>query len=735
MKQKRSKKLNNLINFHSLILKAGVTLLLSFIFLQAFAIDEEWQVIKSGQFEGLANESGEVVIPPVYDAIGWSDGSTQVSGQVVGYKEGEDWGLISIRNKKLTRAQFNVLIPFENEKIKGAIKGKFSNHLFYGILDSKGTTQVDFDHFSIERFADGILLVSEYLNRKVHYGLITYEGQRVLPKKYEEINALNELIVAEKEGKKKIFKRTGESVFDFWIDKYDVQGNDVLIQKSGKYGLISEGNVKFDVKYKNIADGVSHSFNNWEILNINTETRSEIACDSLKLDGDAIWTVYANQSINLFRSSEDKILENSAESLIDIRNDHLLTQNQKTLKWSVYDRGGRAIVQQKDKVLLDSSYYFVEQKGRWDVFNYYGRKVNSKTFAGVLGAQGKAVAVNNHGYWGWMDFDGKMSINFKYDDLEFGSTKSHFRGKYIDKWGVFDFFDNSIIPAEYDKIEIIGGHYVAWKGYSRQIMSNTGETLIQTSGSVVGDQLLMFKESNWGAVLPSGELIDPVYDTIRAASGFYEFRQGEFVQLFTKNGKLIADFTDQIQDVLSHSEDHFLIKKGGNFGFVDSEGKLRIANRYDAAMPFSDGMAAIQLIGKWGFIDENETLRVQPFYDEVGFFQDGCAVVRVGNHFGIIDKDGNEVLSLDWKEVIRQPTGNFVVSDFEGRYGLVNAKGEIILSPVFESLEDTSLGLVVAGKYGRFGILDYHGYSKYPFEFDEIQIKGENILFLKDKLY
>ena len=74
---------------------------------------EQWEVIRSGAFEGLAEKSGVVLIPPIYDAIGWSDGSQEVSGQIIGYKEGVNWGLISIKNKK--RPPQNLLFSFQKE--------------------------------------------------------------------------------------------------------------------------------------------------------------------------------------------------------------------------------------------------------------------------------------------------------------------------------------------------------------------------------------------------------------------------------------------------------------------------------------------------------------------------------------------------------------------------------------------------------------------------------------------
>src|SRR5690606_13138636 len=80
-------------------------------------------------------------------------------------------------------------------------------------------------------------------------------------------------------------------------------------------------------------------------------------------------------------------------------------------------------------------------------------------------------------------------------------------------------------------------------------------------------------------------------------------------------------------EVLHESEGYRAIRKDGKYGFIDGEGRLRIANRYEGVRAFSEGMAAIRIQGKWGFIDRQDKIAVQPVYDQVEPFVNGSAIV------------------------------------------------------------------------------------------------------------
>ena len=87
-----------------------------------------------------------------------------------------------------------------------------------------------------------------------------------------------------------------------------------------------------------------------------------------------------------------------------------------------------------------------------------------------------------------------------------------------------------------------------------------------------------------------------------------------------------------IEKIFPETEGLRGIQKNGQYGFVDSRGRLRIANRYDGIKPFQQNLAAIKILGKWGFINHEDKIAIQPTYEEVSSFENGFSLVKHPGH-------------------------------------------------------------------------------------------------------
>jgi len=65
----------------------------------------------------------------------------------------------------------------------------------------------------------------------------------------------------------------------------------------------------------------------------------------------------------------------------------------------------------------------------------------------------------------------------------------------------------------------------------------------------------------------------------------------------------------------------------GNTGFIDNRGKAVIAPRFEAALPYSEGLAAVKREGRWGYIDRNGLEVIPIRYRTVQSFRNGVAIV------------------------------------------------------------------------------------------------------------
>lgn len=93
---------------------------------------------------------------------------------------------------------------------------------------------------------------------------------------------------------------------------------------------------------------------------------------------------------------------------------------------------------------------------------------------------------------------------------------------------------------------------------------------------------------------------------------------------------------------------------GGKWGYIDSQGKLKIEPRFDWALSFKEGLALVQSGGLWGFIDRNGKFVIEPQFESAASFSEGLAQAgfydkRFVSEFapkgtwqtGFIDRQGN----------------------------------------------------------------------------------------------
>ena len=77
------------------------------------------------------------------------------------------------------------------------------------------------------------------------------------------------------------------------------------------------------------------------------------------------------------------------------------------------------------------------------------------------------------------------------------------------------------------------------------------------------------------------------------------------------------------------------------FGYINLSGTEVIPIKYEIAMPFCDGLAAVCMGDKYGFINEEGTKVIDYQYDDVEWgFYEGYAWVKKNGKWGLIDKKG-----------------------------------------------------------------------------------------------
>src|SRR4051812_30597365 len=66
---------------------------------------------------GVKDETGVVLIPATFDALGWSDGSFTVVNSVTGYRRDGRWGLINLKKELVTAPEYENLTSGGGDRV------------------------------------------------------------------------------------------------------------------------------------------------------------------------------------------------------------------------------------------------------------------------------------------------------------------------------------------------------------------------------------------------------------------------------------------------------------------------------------------------------------------------------------------------------------------------------------------------------------------------------------------
>lgn len=88
----------------------------------------------------------------------------------------------------------------------------------------------------------------------------------------------------------------------------------------------------------------------------------------------------------------------------------------------------------------------------------------------------------------------------------------------------------------------------------------------------------------------------------------------------------------------------------GKYGYANATGQMVIRPRYDNALPFKEGFAAVEQGGKWGFIDRAGHTLGKIQYQLVRNFNLGYALVKMKGKWGAINTDGELVVPCQYEK-------------------------------------------------------------------------------------
>ncbi|MFT4660702.1 MAG: hypothetical protein ACI8XB_000970 [Patiriisocius sp.] len=270
-----------------------------------------------------------------------------------------------------------------------------------------------------------------------------------------------------------------------------------------------------------------------------------------------------------------------------------------------------------------------------------------------------------------------------------------------------------------------------------------GELLIdpiyEAAGDFVEGLAIVQKRGKNGFVNKKGDVVitidyDEVYNFI---NGVAVVERGGKYGVIDRRNKIILQM--DFDDVGQLSDDRILVERNELIGYYNSTGELAIDLMYENGVDFKNGLAIVKNEGLYGAIDINNEVIVPFEYDWIESTDQERFRVKQGSAFGLLSKSGELLLPLeyDWIGLINGKKPILLQKD--EKIGYLNNANEIVIPISYDldknnaRLHDFNGDFTRVKKNGKYGVIDMNGLIILPIEYDSLGLPSENFVSFRNK--
>ncbi|WP_017732021.1 WG repeat-containing protein [Nafulsella turpanensis] len=633
----------------------------------------------------------------------------------------------------------------------------------YGLVNQKGKELIPakYDSLLYTELQDQYIA---YLDRQEHQkvaGVISERDKKIIPIDYNHIVpvALTLYSVENFSGTAALFDSDGKQKTDFKFAAITAfKGELARFYQNGKAGVINKkGEILLDARYKDViirSDSTVDAVHlrNWKILDGQNKLLNELQFDSIRPLGKDRWAT----SINFYNAAGQPTLMTALtnskwEQLIGYRPMFIYPFDDSREKQvaKIEEKGRFGVINAAGEYLLPAEFDSIALTNRaivaglrvnrewyWHVFDFNGKKVSRETYRAVVPQKDDLMPVKLNDRWGYIDQQGKEVLICRYDSTN-AFEGAYARVRYSGSMGIINREGLWQVRPMAEHISMATPtRFVARTPNAYLLLNEEGKELLRTPHAlkpVEGGLLEINEQLQYGLFDLNGKRLTPTtYEWIS------ELQEGD-IFLARKNGRkgilsrdgksFIPESADTFDQLFDMSEGFLAVEIGGQQGFVDTQGRLRISNRYDSVSLFSAGFAAIKLMGQWGYIDKMERLRVQPLYEAAGPFEEGMAIIRKNGAYGVINENGKVIIRPEYEKIQSLQSGRFLIVK-DGQMGITDKNARSLLSAKYDHIEDLKNGYFLVERNGRKGLVNYEGISTIPLMYDILLWDELNQLYL-----
>ena len=676
-----------------------------------------FQLFKEDGKVGLKNEQGVVLLPPSFEALGWSDGSFSVIGDITGYKLHGHWGLINLKKEFITKAEYESLIYSGADRVV-AIKKISGIARKTGSLTLTGTVTIPFVYDDITIHGLRAIVINK-VGIEYQYGVTDLSNKVIIPLQYSNVYPVSSIrfAVGNKAGKLALFSDAGKQATDFFIDSISpYHRNYAIIYSNGWKGIIDrDGIVVADAQYCDIkfnADGTVQGLarDHWKIVDDQNKELNAIQADAL--------SSFLPDSYCVVRAGKTGVVDKELKEVWPFEFDfisnviHDKVAVKKDGKWGLLDTNRNEVITfVYDSIVWDGDFAIALThewgKPKWHLINPV-LNTKSKSYDAITRIDDVFLASRN-GFVGLLNKEGKESVHCVYDSIiamKENQVVVRFKGYY----GVITQDEQWILAPQHSPVSLVNDSlYLLKDDTITYLKSFTGNLVYFTENALFAEPFFLSEKTAYGG----HKRID--------FNGVVMKTSAEGVSI---RGLPLDDHA--VNDGLR------VYQGNGKFGFRDMRGRLVIPNRYDSAKAFHDQMAAFKLLGRWGYLDTQDKMIIHPTYDYAGDFIDGYAIVSRNKKIGLINKSGDVVLSLNYDGIER--IESFLKLKTNKKSGLATLSGKLLMEPHFDELRVLPNNQVIVSLNRKYGVVSSDGLSIIPPVYKTIAYDQQKKVYLAHQI-
>jgi len=574
---------------------------------------------------GAIDTKGNFAIPLLYDYVGtFKEGLANVG-------KGRKYGFVDRNNKTIIPLQYENIAQFGS----GLAPARFSDTELYGYINKNNIMQVPQKYVEAESFYKGYAAVKRKkastarngIRQLAEVALIDATGKEITGFDYTAVSLYMEggLFKVSKEEKAGIIDSTGKIVLPVEYKDINITGNGNIVfrKNGGKYGMMNNAGAMI---MKPEYDYISGETNGR--LYAGREGKYQVMDNKMKViipADSAERTIIGKNRILMMSSNKVKVFDVNGKLLKTHYTDNIKTYSsgfiagEDSLKIE-YDAtvqlvnlatGVKKTLPYTSASPFSETGVFMVRKIKYSFYDYTGKKLNSKDYYGA-GTFSEGIA----------------------------ALQDSAKGKFY------------LADKNFSKIKDLNYEFVG--PYSE------GVALAKNTGSLV-----------------------------------YLDKKGEIVfsLLGTEGGPFINGRT--------------WIKSSYDYKYVDRQGKT-IGSPYTQVGLFSEGLAPVKNYGNWGFMDTTGKLVIPMNYTEIAGFTGGAAIGKIDGKYKLIDKKGQPVDDVPYEGAGAPANGTFPV--MKGKLvGLIDSKGKTVIDFKYSNLTAMSENRLWALKDGKWGLVDNTG--------------------------